>query len=79
LTRAGSSAGPCWPPCYPPAGRERVTALLTSEPRRAWTGADLAEKLQITPHNLLTQLAEWTRLGFLVRTGAGTYSIDTPP
>lgn len=66
-------------PPRPPTRRERVTALLTSEPRRAWTGADLAEKLQITPHNLLTQLAEWTRLGFLVRTGAGTYSIDTPP
>jgi hypothetical protein len=26
----------------------------------------------------LTQLGEWARLGF-IRTGAGTYALDTPP
>jgi hypothetical protein len=30
-------------------------------------------------HNMLTQLAEWTRLGFITRTSAGTYALDTPP
>jgi hypothetical protein len=28
---------------------------------------------------MLTQLAEWTRLGFITRTSAGTYAADTPP
>jgi hypothetical protein len=48
-------------------------------PRRAWSGRELAEQLQVKPRNLLTQLGEWTRLGFLTRTGAGTYALDTPP
>ena len=26
-----------------------------------------------------TQLAEWARLGFIRRTGAGTYALNTPP
>jgi hypothetical protein len=28
---------------------------------------------------MLTQLAEWARLGFIQRTGAGTYALDTTP
>jgi hypothetical protein len=28
---------------------------------------------------MLTQLAEWTRLGWLTRTNAGTYPPATPP
>ena len=56
----------------PPTRRDRVTALLLSSPRRAWSGAELAENLQIPKHNMLTQLAEWTRLGFLTRSHAGT-------
>jgi hypothetical protein len=28
--------------------------------------------------NLLTQLAEWTRFGFLTRTGPGTYTLTAP-
>jgi hypothetical protein len=59
--------------------RERVTAILLSEPRHDWHGFELAEKLQITQHNLLTQLSEWARLGFIERTGQGTYALDTPP
>ena len=31
------------------------------------------------PRNMLTQLAEWTRAGFLTRTSAGTYALTTPP
>jgi hypothetical protein len=63
----------------PPTRRDRVTALLASTPRRAWSGAELAENLQIPKHNMLTQLAEWARLGFLTRTHAGSYALDPPP
>ena len=63
----------------PPTRRDRVTALLLSSPRRAWSGAELAENLQIPKHNMLTQLAEWARLGFLTRSHAGTYTLDPPP
>jgi hypothetical protein len=27
---------------------------------------------------MLTQLGEWTRLGFFTRTGFGTYALNTP-
>lgn len=68
------------PAHHPPTRRDRVTALLTSRPHRPWTGTELAEHLHIPKHNMLTQLAEWTRLGFLTRTTPGTYTIpDTPP
>jgi Insertion element 4 transposase N-terminal/Transposase DDE domain len=68
------------PPTPRPATRrERVTAIMNTDPQRAWTGRELAEQLQVKPRNLLTQLGEWTRYGFLTRTGTGTYSLDTPP
>jgi hypothetical protein len=63
----------------PPTRRERITALLSSDPNRGWSGAELAEKLQVKKHNMLTQLAEWTRLGFITRTSAGSYALNTPP
>jgi hypothetical protein len=28
---------------------------------------------------MLTQLGEWSRLGFFTRTGFGTYRLNTPP
>ena len=62
-----------------PTRRHLVTAIMNADPRRAWSGRELAEQLQVTPRNLLTQLAEWVRLGFLTRTGTGTYMLDTPP
>ena len=43
-------------------------AIMNGDPGRAWSGKELADKLQITPRNLLTQLAEWARLGFLTHT-----------
>ncbi len=52
---------------------------MTADPPRGWTGRELAERLQVPPRNMLTQLAEWTRLGFLARTGAGIYTLATPP
>ncbi|HEX2315822.1 MAG TPA: IS4 family transposase [Thermomonospora sp.] len=62
-----------------PTRRERVTALLGGQPRRPWSGAELAQTLQIPRHNMLTQLAEWTRLGFITRTNAGSYALAPPP
>jgi hypothetical protein len=62
----------------PPTRRDKVTALLSTEPRRAWSGTELAETLQIPKHNMLTQLAEWARLGFITRTRAGSYALDPP-
>jgi hypothetical protein len=71
---------PSKPPTPPvPTRRQLVTAILLSQPGRDWHGWELANKLQIKQHNLLTQLTEWVRLGFMRRTGAGTYALDTPP
>ncbi len=58
-----------------PTRRQRVMEIMKTDPGRAWSGRDLAEQLQITPRNLLTQLAEWARLGFLTHTGTGTYAL----
>jgi hypothetical protein len=46
-----------------PTRRQLVTALLRSQLRRARHGFELAEKLRIKQHNMLTQLSEWPRLG----------------
>ena len=66
-------------PPQPPTRRDRVTAIMNTDPHRAWTGSELAEQLQVKPRNLLTQLGEWARLGFLTRAGTGTYALNTPP
>jgi hypothetical protein len=60
-----------------PTRRDRVTTLMQGDPRRPWSGRELADHLGIKPRNMLTQLAEWTRLGFLTRTGAGSYALPT--
>jgi hypothetical protein len=65
-------------PPGPPARRQRITALMNSEPRRPWTGKELADHLQVKLHNMLTQLAGWARLGFLTHTDYGTYALNTP-
>jgi hypothetical protein len=66
-------------PPQPATRRHRVMAILTADPSRGLTGKELAQQLQVKPHNMLTQLAEWTRLGFLARADAGTYKLATPP
>jgi hypothetical protein len=66
-------------PHQPPTRRQRVTTIMRTDPGRAWTGRQLAEHLHIKPRNMLTQLAEWTRLGFLTRTHAGAYTLTAPP
>jgi hypothetical protein len=47
-------------------------------PGRDWAGHDLADMLGIKPRNMLTQLAEWTRWGFLIKTGKGRYALSEP-
>jgi Insertion element 4 transposase N-terminal/Transposase DDE domain len=60
-----------------PTRREIITALMQDDPSRPWRGRELADQLGIKRRNMLTQLAEWTRLGFLTRTEAGTYRLPT--
>jgi hypothetical protein len=60
-----------------PTRRERVTQLMQGDPRRPWSGRELADHLGVKPRTMLTQLAEWTRLGFLTRTSAGSYALPT--
>lgn len=62
-----------------PTRREQVTTIMATDPNRNWRGSDLAGRLDIKPRNLLTQLGEWARLGFLTRTGTGTYALPNPP
>jgi len=66
-------------PPRPPTRRERVTAIITSQSPREWSGHDLAVLLDVKPRNMLTQLGEWTRLGFFTRTGFGTYKLNMLP
>ncbi|MEV7246604.1 IS4 family transposase [Streptomyces sp. NPDC093248] len=72
--RAGTAPGT---PHIPqrPTRRQRVTAIMSMDPKRAWDGRELAEKLGLKPKNLLTQLGEWVKLGFLVRASTATYSL----
>jgi hypothetical protein len=65
-------------PPRPPTRRQRVIALMSTDPHRAWSGQELAARLQIKPHNLLTQLAEWARWGFLIHADFGTYALSPP-
>ncbi len=41
---------------------------MASQPGQDWSGRELAALLGIKPRNMLTQLAGWTRLGFLAKT-----------
>ena len=63
----------------PDTRRDQVTRIMASQPGRDWAGRDLAALLGIKPRNMLTQLAEWTRLGFLAKTGQGRYALPEPP
>jgi hypothetical protein len=65
-------------PPQPDTRREKVTGIMASKPGSDWAGRDLAAMLGIKPRNMLTQLAEWTRLGFLAKTGQGMYALPEP-
>jgi len=62
----------------PDTRRDKVTRIMAGQPGRDWAGRDLAALLGIKPRNLLTQLAEWTRLGLLAKTGQGRYALPGP-
>jgi hypothetical protein len=74
--RANQPPGPR-PPC-PGSRRDQVTRIMAGQPGQDWSGAELASRLGVKPPNLLTQLAEWTRLGFLAKTGRGRYALPGP-
>jgi hypothetical protein len=65
-------------PPQPPTRRQQITAVITSQPPRDWSGHELAMLLQVKPRHMLTQLGEWSRLGFFTRTGFGIYRLNTP-
>ena len=75
-SRKGQPPGPRQP--RPDTRRDQVTRLMADQPGRDWAGRDLADLLGIKPRNMLTQLAEWTRLGFLAKTGPGRYALPAP-
>ncbi len=62
----------------PGTRRHRIMAIMSTGPHRAWTGRELADQLKIKPRNMLTQLAEWARLGFITHTDYGTYALNRP-
>ncbi len=59
----------------PDTRRDKITQIMASEPGRDWPGRELACLLGIRPQIMLTQLAEWTRLGLLAKTGPGRYTL----
>ena len=61
-----------------PTRRQRITAIITSQPPRDWTPRELARMLNVHPRHLATQLREWSPAGFFTRTGLGTYRLNTP-
>jgi len=65
-------------PPLPDSRRDQVTRIMASQPGQDWSGSDLASRLGIKPRNLLTQLAGWTRLGLLSKTGRGRYALPGP-
>jgi hypothetical protein len=62
-----------------PTRRELVVEILQADPDRGWSATELADKIGGIPlRSMRTQLAEWTRLGFLHRTGPGLYTLPGP-
>jgi hypothetical protein len=43
----------------PPTRGQRITAIITSQPPRDWSGHELAVLLDVKPRHMLTQLREW--------------------
>jgi Insertion element 4 transposase N-terminal/Transposase DDE domain len=62
----------------PDSRRDQVNRIMAGQPGQDWSGKELAARLGIKPRNMLTQLAEWTRLGFLSKTGPGRYALPGP-
>jgi hypothetical protein len=65
-------------PPRPPTRRQKITAIITSQPPRDWTPRELARMLNVHPRHLATQLREWSLPGIFTHTGLGTYRLNTP-
>ncbi|MGH3487204.1 MAG: hypothetical protein ACRDP8_04705 [Actinopolymorphaceae bacterium] len=52
---------------------------MNTDRHHSWSGRELANRLGIKPRNMLTQLAECARYGFLTSTRPGTYAQTEPP
>jgi hypothetical protein len=50
---------------------------MAAMPEGDWAGRELADLLGIKPHNMITQLAKWVRLGLLTKTGPSRYALPT--
>jgi hypothetical protein len=74
-----TSTTPTRPTSTTPTRRDRVTALMRTQPARTWTGRELAEHLAIPRRILQTQLGQWTQAGFLHRTHTDHYTLPAPP
>jgi hypothetical protein len=59
----------------PDTRRDKITQIMASEPGRDWPGRELAGRPGVRPQTMLTQLAGWTRLGLLAKTGPGRYAL----
>ncbi|MHA6757013.1 IS4 family transposase [Streptacidiphilus sp. PAMC 29251] len=62
----------------PPQGsrKERVLALLLTDPQRAWRGREVAHALGVTNLNsFCVQLSQWAHRGLLNKTGPATYTL----
>src|SRR5262249_38965749 len=53
----------------PDTRRDKITQIMAGEPGRDWSGRELASRLGVQPRTMLTQLAQWTRIGLLAKTG----------
>jgi hypothetical protein len=73
--RKNEPASPGSRPPRPDTRRDKICQIMASEPGCDRAGSELAGKLGIPPRNMLTQLAEWARLGFLAKTGPGRYAL----
>jgi Insertion element 4 transposase N-terminal/Transposase DDE domain len=62
----------------PDTRRDQVSRIMGARPGTDWAGRELADLLGIKPRNMLTQLAEWSRLGLLTKTGPGRYAPPSP-
>jgi hypothetical protein len=59
--------------------RHRVTALMRTDPSRAWHGRELAALLHLRSRYLQSHLAHWATAGHLTRTSPGTYTLPARP
>lgn len=83
--RIPSTASPARPSGLPPAApppatsrKERILALLRSDPGRHWHGREIADHLGLTNINsMCVQLSQWFHRGLFHKTGPATYTIAT--